>query len=328
VWDRAKRTWRDAKTRKAVGFEGRLAKDGTVIPAPPLAHGTTAASSGAETVVTHQAKQDATDPERAYDSDTGQILSWDRKNKTWVDLKTGEAMGFHGRRVVSVAAKPQKSVANPQSGPGTPTRESKVATVPSGSPSTGVDNGAVDRTSSASGSGVPQSPTPALKLIPEPPLVALGSGATIHAQQDLNNPDRAYDPTTGQTLIFDRDRKSWIDTRTGQAVGFQGALAKDGAVIPAPPVIFGRSGDKHQAEQDKTDPERAYDPITGQSLIWDRNQSTWIDTSTRTAVGFQGAYVSDPTSPGPPGVGTNEPASPVPGFGFGFGSGSWGPRRW
>lgn len=170
----------------------------------------------------------------------------------------------------------------------------------------------------AIGSTVPPTTTPDLKLIPAPPLVTIGS-STHQAQQDLHNPDRAYDPTSGQSLIFDHDKKTWVDTKTGQAIGFEGALAKDGTIIPAPPVLTARAGGKHQAQQDKTDPERAHDSVTGDSLNWDRTQSTWIDTKTQKVLGFQGVYVSGAAAPGP---GMNEPTPPAFGFGFGFGFGS------
>ncbi len=111
-----------------------------------------------------------------------------------------------------------------------------------------------------------------------------------NAQQDLQQPDHAFDATTGQSLIWDAGRRSWIDTRSGQALGFQGALAKDGTVIPAPVPSVAKSGAKTQAKQDPNDPERAYNSVTGQTLVWSRAQSVWIDTRSTKNVGFQGAY--------------------------------------
>jgi len=111
-----------------------------------------------------------------------------------------------------------------------------------------------------------------------------------NAQQDLQQPDHAFDATTGQSLVWDASRRSWIDTKSGQALGFQGALAKDGAVIPAPAPNISKSGAKTLAKQDPSDPERAYNSVTGQNLVWDRAQSAWIDTRSQKNVGFQGAY--------------------------------------
>lgn len=85
-WDCVKKTWVDSKTGKAVPghFEGRLDKDGEIIPPPPR-------QSGAEF--------DPIDPKNAHNPETGQNLHWDRKEKTWKDSKTGKAVPgrFKGR---------------------------------------------------------------------------------------------------------------------------------------------------------------------------------------------------------------------------------------
>src|SRR5262249_3087105 len=117
--------------------------------------------------------------------------------------------------------------------------------------------------------------------------------------------------TTGHNLVWDTGKKSWIDTQTGQAVGFQGAVAKDGAVIPAPAPSVAKSGAKSQAKQDPNDPERAYNSVTGQTLTWDRAQSGWIDTKTQKNVGFQGAFAPGTLVGGGPG------ASPALGMMYG-----------
>src|SRR5690348_13043193 len=110
---------------------------------------------------------------------------------------------------------------------------------------------------------------PPSAVIPAPPG---------NAQQDLRQSDHALDPATGHSLVWDAGKKSWIDTQSGQVLGFQGAIAKDGTVIPAPAPSTAKSGAKSQAKQDPSDPERAYNSVTGQTLIWNRAQSTWIDT--------------------------------------------------
>jgi hypothetical protein len=167
-----------------------------------------------------------------------------------------------------------------------------------------------------SGSAHSQTAAPATTapaaLIPAPP----GS-----AQQDLQQPDHAFDSTTGQNLVWDADRKSWIDTKSGQALGFQGALAKDGTVIPAPAPSVAKSGAKTQAKQDPSDPERAYNAVTGQNLVWVRAQSAWIDTKSQKNVGFQGAFATNGVGAGAPG-GTTAPPSSGLSFGFGIGGGA------
>src|SRR5262249_10413483 len=137
-----------------------------------------------------------------------------------------------------------------------------------------------------------------------------------NAQQNLQQPDHAFDSATGHALVWDAGKKSWIDTQSGQAVGFQGALAKDGAVIPAPAPSVAKSGAKTQAKQDPNDPERAYSSVTGQTLVWDRAQNAWIDTRSQKNVGFQGAFAS---GGGAAGAGT---APPILGLGFGLAAGA------
>lgn len=96
TWDEANKTWVDAKTKKPIPghFRGKLAKDGTVIPAPPAVPGTTPGTS-------HSATQDAADPEKAHDGATGQDLTWDRKRKSWIDAKTGRPLpgGYRGHEM-------------------------------------------------------------------------------------------------------------------------------------------------------------------------------------------------------------------------------------
>ncbi len=119
-WDCTKKTWVDSKTGKALGFEGARANDGEVIPPPPR-HTVDSPSPNKEDHLT-RAEQDPTDPERAYDPTTGQNLHWDRAKKTWIDSKTGKALGFKGRQ----SNKP----CPPPSATSKPTDGGKTASVP------------------------------------------------------------------------------------------------------------------------------------------------------------------------------------------------------
>ncbi len=105
-WDCVKKTWVDAKTGKAAGYEGRHTDDGEVIP-PPL----------------RPAEFDPVDPTRAFDPKTGQNLHWDRDKKTWVDSKTGKASGYEGRHTEKPCPPPATGT-TPQPKP-TPTPEKK-----------------------------------------------------------------------------------------------------------------------------------------------------------------------------------------------------------
>jgi hypothetical protein len=169
------------------------------------------------------------------------------------------------------------------------------------------------------------------EAIPAPPRTLLpgselpGSGGrptkTTQAEQDLSDPTRAYDPNTGQNLYWDCVKKTWVDSKTGKSVGFQGARAADGEAIPAPPRTLlpgselpgsgGRPTKTTQAEQDLSDPTRAYDPNTGQNLFWDRDKKTWIDSKTGRSVGFRGVRATKACPPPEPHA-SNPPQTPPP----------------
>ena len=143
-------------------------------------------------------------------------------------------------------------------------------------------------------------------IIPPPPVLERADPKRIsgqparstQAKQQFVNPERAYDPQTGESFFWDCAKKSWIDSRTHQAVGFQGGKAIDGEVIPPPPKLELADSERltdeglmariTQARQEADNPARAYDPDSKQFLVWDRRQKNWIDTQTGEAIGFLG----------------------------------------
>ena len=151
------------------------------------------------------------------------------------------------------------------------------------------------------------------RVIPPPPPHTVDSQSPnsadhlTQAKQDETDPERAFDPTTGQNLYWDCNKKTWIDAKTGKPVpgGFEGRRASDGEVIPPPPphTVDSQSPNSAdhltQAKQDETDPERAFDPTTGQNLHWDRDKKTWIDSKTGKAIpgGFKGRRTNKPCPP-------------------------------
>ena len=170
-------------------------------------------------------------------------------------------------------------------------------------------------------------------VVPAPPFIG-----NHYAMQNTNDPETAHDKWTGQDLKWDRDKKSWVDIKTGQALGFDGQLASDGSVIPAPPFIDTPGMGLHEAEQQKLtaynghgNPGLAFDDSTHQILHWDAEKQSWFDTrwdpNTRSRVnigpplGFNGAPVNanaptPPTAvaPTPPtaAVATTETGGPGP----------------
>jgi hypothetical protein len=179
-------------------------------------------------------------------------------------------------------------------------------------------------------------------VVPAPPFITgpipAGYTTTHYAEQNKNDPETAHDKWTGQDLKWDRDKKSWVDIKTGQALGFDGQLASDGTVIPAPPFIDTPRIGLHEAEQQKVtkynghgNPELAFDDATRQILHWDRYRQSWFvtdwDPNTRSRVnvgpplGFNGVVVnagapaaSSATAAAPPpaAVPATETASPCP----------------
>ena len=152
------------------GFaQSTFAQGTTVVPPPPRIEREPGSGKGL-----HQAQQDMNDPESAFDPETGQNLYWDCVKKTWVDAKSGKALGFQGARA-------------------------------------------------SDGEVVP--PPPRIEREP-------GSGKGLHqAQQDMNDPESAFDAETGENLYWEPKDKTWRDAKTGKSLGFQGARAKE----PCPP---------------------------------------------------------------------------------------------
>ena len=125
------------------------------------------------------------------------------------------------------------------------------------------------------------------RVIPPPPRIqdTPTSTTTHQAEQDLIDPERAFDSTSGQNLYWDCVKKTWVDAKNGKALGFNGVLAKDGEVVPGPPVGVSESGlSNHVATQDPIDPERAFDSETGQNLYWDCVKKTWVDADRKSVV--------------------------------------------
>ena len=192
--------------------------------------------------------------------------------------------------------------------PGTPPPPSNATgspqpTPPPSSPLVTPDAGANPQPGSSVSGG---------SIIPAPPIITGASDAllgainglppTHQAKQDPTDPTQAHDSTTGQNLYWVPDKKTWVDSKTGQSVGFDGVRTSDGTIIPAPPIIIGASDallgainglpPTHQAKQDPTDPTQAHDSTTGQNLVWDRDKKTWIDAKTGEALGFAGGLAS------------------------------------
>ncbi len=141
-------------------------------------------------------------------------------------------------------------------------------------------------------------PPPPLREIADPKGAAGQPARITQAKQQFVNPERAYDPITGESFYWDCAQKSWFDSKTRTAVGFQGGKASDGEVIPPPPKLEVADSERvtseglmakiTQARQDADNPARAVDPDSKQILVWDRRQKSWIDTKTGEAIGFLG----------------------------------------
>jgi RHS repeat-associated protein len=177
-------------------------------------------------------------------------------------------------------------------------------------------------------------------IIPAPPIIVDGHTMFVppfsepeasvkkhQAQQDPNDPTHAHDSTTGQNLYWDPDKNTWVDSSTGESVGFDGVQTNGGIIVPAPPIVVDghtmfvppfsepeASVKKHQAQQDPTDPTHAFDPTTGQNLYWDPDKNTWVDAKTDESLGFDGVQTTPPPSP-PKTPGATSMVTPGAGFG-------------
>ncbi len=100
------------------------------------------------------------------------------------------------------------------------------------------------------------------------------------ARQDPRDPERAFNPQTGQSLIRDSSGQIWIDVKTGQAVG------------PARTVFF---GPPKGARWDGSNPKRALNPQSGQKFVWDPGIQKWLDLKTDRA--FNPVYIDQEGKP-------------------------------
>lgn len=140
--------------------------------------------------------------------------------------------------------------------------------------------------------------TPA-RVVPPPPLIAADAASGKPAHQAIQSgidAEHAFDPTTGDGFNWDCARKTWINTRTKEAVGFAGETGSGGEIIPPPPAIGG-----NQPQTSRADPDHALEPKTATSLVWDRDTKTWRDTRTNKGIGYQGVVLRD-TCPSTRGV--------------------------
>jgi hypothetical protein len=151
-------------------------------------------------------------------------------------------------------------------------------------------------------------------IVPAPPFISTPGIGIHNAQQNQDNLETAHDRQSGQDLKWDRAKKSWVDTKTGQAVGFDGQVARDGSLIPAPPFVVTAGVGLHQARQNRpTDGNRgediasAFDYQTGQELRWQPERQSWIDLRTGLLLGFHGA-LENSGAPGSTSAGNNRSA--------------------
>ena len=136
-----------------------------------------------------------------------------------------------------------------------------------------------------------QAPTTPLRVVPPPPLIAAdaASGKPAHqATQSGIDPEHAFDPATGDGYNWDCVKKTWINTRTKESIGFAGDTGRGGEIIPPPPLISG-----NQPQINHADPDHALEAKTATSLVWDRDTKTWRDTRTNKGIGYQGVVLRD-----------------------------------
>jgi hypothetical protein len=94
---------------------------------------------------------------------------------------------------------------------------------------------------------------------------------------------RAYDRNTGRNFFFDKDKKAWIDAKTGEAVtptNLEDALycclfQKVDKPDIAAGLIVG-----HSLSRGPYDYTRAYDRNTGRNFFYDASKPAWIDSKT------------------------------------------------
>lgn len=91
-----------------------------------------------------------------------------------------------------------------------------------------------------------------------------GKNRLVVAAPSIGDPTRAYDPVTGRNFAFDKERCTWIDVKTGQAIGSapivggSADLQANGRMIGAYPEV--------------ADAKRAFDGASGRNFVFDADQ--------------------------------------------------------
>jgi hypothetical protein len=98
-------------------------------------------------------------------------------------------------------------------------------------------------------------------------------------ERDISDHTRAFDPETGRNFAYDKDRKAWIDTKTGQSVTPGLTPAETEACWEDCCYKCLKSKIK-SVERDISDHTRAFDPESGRNFAYDKNKKAWIDTKT------------------------------------------------
>ena len=121
-------------------------------------------------------------------------------------------------------------------------------------------------------------------VVPPPPRLSTGPNQPVH-QPRMQEPGNAYDWMTKRSYFWSCDKKTWVDNKTGQEIGYDGFAAKNGDIIP-PPERDALTGVR--AVQSAANPDHATDPKTGADLAWDYKDLEWKDTKSTRRIPGQG----------------------------------------
>ncbi len=120
-----------------------------------------------------------------------------------------------------------------------------------------------------------QKPSPSEDAALEDALWSCLHDRSPGVERDASDHIRAFNPNTGQNFVYDKDKKAWIDAKTGECI-----------CPKCPPkdledaLWFCLKYRSPGVERDASDHTRAFNPKTGQNFVYDKDKQAWIDAKT------------------------------------------------
>jgi hypothetical protein len=167
---------------------------------------------------------------------------------------------------------------------------------------------------SAAGAQVDAESLVETKLLIEFAGTQIGSGLGDWTR-DPSDPNTAFNSKTGQNAVYDKNKRQWIDPRTGKGLS-RAADDKTAEAIVETALLTEFAGTQIGSglgdwTRDPSDPNTAFNSKTGQNAVYDKNKRQWIDAKTGTPLSPSAGNLTTPPVSTVPAPGKPETAPPA-----------------